>query len=70
MTIWILVLAVLFEGQIHMFHYGAEKPFEFPTKETCEAKLTVEKERVPTILKDGATLVAIKCIPREKDGSV
>lgn len=70
MTIWILVLAVLFEGQVHIFHYGGEKPYEFPTKDTCEAKLEVEKARVPTLLKEGATMVGIKCVERPKDGDV
>ncbi len=66
MTFFLLVIAVLFEGEIHVFHYGSDKPFAFPTLETCEAKLVQEQPRIPSLLKDGAKLLAMRCLKQEK----
>ncbi len=43
MTFFILVIAILFEGEIHIFHYGTDEPFPCPALETCESKLAQEE---------------------------
>lgn len=67
MTIYILVLAILFEGQTHIFQYGNRgEPVEFATKAECERVLKEQAKEVPELLKasPGATLQAIHCVAR------
>ena len=73
MTVFILVIAVLFEGEIHIFHYGnGQEPTQFKTKAACERELKVQEKEVPEILKKnpGATLQAIRCIERPTSNGV
>lgn len=70
MTIFVLVLAVLFEGQIQIFHFGSDRPYEFPTREACEARLRIEEPKVPALLQEGAKLMAMRCLERPTKGAV
>jgi hypothetical protein len=73
MTVYILLLAVMFEGETHIFHYGnGNRPVEFKTKEACERELKVQAVEVPKLLEKnpGATLQAIRCIEQPARGGV
>ncbi len=72
MTIYLLVLAILFEGEIHVFQYGnGREPVQFKSKEACEAELVRQRDvEVPKLLAktQTATLQAIRCLERKVDG--
>lgn len=73
MTIFILVIAVLFEGETHIFQYGNQgRPVEFPTQAACERVLREQEREIPGLLakSPGATLQAIRCIPAPAKGGV
>jgi hypothetical protein len=73
MTFYILMLAVLFEGETHIFHYGqGRQPVQFKTLEACEKELKVQAVEVPELLKKnpGATLQAIRCIEQKNPNAI
>ncbi len=71
MSVYVLLLAVLFEGQTHIFHYGNQhRAVEFPTKAACEKMLKEQEVEVPKLLQNGATLQAIRCVERPAKGGV
>lgn len=71
MTVYVLMLAILFEGETHIFQYGNRgTPYDFKTKEACERVLEEQKVEVPKMLaaSPGAQLQAIKCVPKQVPG--
>lgn len=69
MTVYILLLAVFFEGEIHTFHFGAQdKPHPFVAKEACERTLRELEPQIRRDLRADARLIEIRCVERPADG--
>ncbi len=72
MTVFILVLAVMFEGETHIFQYGnGREAVQFKSPEACELELKRQRDmEIPKLLakSPGAKLEAIRCIPKQVDG--
>lgn len=66
MTIWVLVLAVLFQGDIFTAVYNGGKPgaHEFKSKSSCEQELQKQMSQMDKILPEGAKLVSLSCVSR------
>lgn len=67
MTIFILLLAFAFEGNIYTasFTNGGAGAIQFPSKEACEKKLATELSEIGNRLPDGAKFIALKCVERQ-----
>ncbi len=68
MTIYVMVIAVLLDGETLIFQYGDRgRAKEFQTKEACEKVLEEQRKEVPKLLAPtpGASMQAIRCIERQ-----
>lgn len=71
MTIYVLILAFLWEGEIQVAAYNGGNPtktHEFRTKEACDNERAKQLMQMDKILANGATLVELKCIARNAQG--
>lgn len=72
MNVFVLLLAVMLNGEIEVLEYSANtgKAVEFATKEACERKNTALRRELPKILPADVTLVDQVCVPRPARGGV
>ena len=72
MIFYVLVIAVLFEGQIYTaaFNGGDQsKPYtSFSKKADCEAEKARQMKQMDKILSPGATLIELNCVERKGGG--
>lgn len=71
MTVFVLVLALLFEGEVHMAVYNAgnrDKAHEFKSRAACEKERTRQLTQMDKILAPGATLLELVCVQRNAEG--
>lgn len=67
MVVYVLILALLFEGEVHfaVFNNGdRNKEHEFKSREACEATRAKQLANMHNILAPGATLVELTCVAR------
>ena len=67
MTVYVLILAIIFNGevQIAVFNNGDRgKDHEFKTQEACETERGKQLASMHTILAPGAVFVDLQCVAR------
>jgi len=67
MTVYVLILAFLFAGEVHTAAFNGghgDKAFEFKTRAACEAERTKQLAQMDKILTPDATLLELACIAR------
>lgn len=73
MSVYVIVLAVLFNGETLVFEYGNRgATVQFSTKAECEEVRAREEKTVPGLLASGgtaATLKSILCVERKIPGA-
>ena len=70
MTIYVLILALIFEGEVQFatFSNGGPKDYEFKTQAACEAKRAKSLSNMHKILAPGAVFVDLQCVARNAQG--
>jgi len=67
MTIYVLILAIIFEGEVQfaVFNNGdRSKAHEFKTQAACEKERGKQLDSMHTILAPGAIFVDLQCVAR------
>lgn len=65
MTIYVLILALMFEGEIHFAAFNGNIPgkvHEFKSRAACEKERAAQLAQMDRILAPGATLVDLTCV--------
>ena len=71
MTIYVLILAIIFEGEVQfaVFNNGdRSKEHEFKTAAACEKERERQLGTMHTILAPGAVFVDLQCVARNAQG--
>ena len=70
MTIYVLILALIFEGEVQFaaFNNGGPKDYEFKTKAACEVERGKQLANMHKILAPGAVFVDLQCVARNAQG--
>ena len=67
MSVFVLVLALLFEGEVMVAVYNAGNPHkahEFKARVDCERERDKQLGQMDKILAPGATLLELQCVER------
>ena len=71
MVIYVLILAIIFEGEVQfaVFNNGdRNKEHEFKTQAACEKERGKQLDAMHTILTPGAVFVDLQCVARNAKG--